>query len=61
MKAVLTTVNSFSDDAINVLLNDRKLQSMASAKPIVNKLAAGMILEMINKISKKLSFEDVFA
>lgn len=49
------------NDAINVLINDRKLQSMATAKPIVNKVAASMMLEMVNRIAKNLSFDEVFA
>ena len=50
-----------SDEAINTLLNDRKLQSMASAKPIVNKVAATMMLEMLNRITRNLPFDELFA
>uniref|UniRef100_A0AAU6SHC0 Circadian clock-controlled protein n=1 Tax=Maconellicoccus hirsutus TaxID=177089 RepID=A0AAU6SHC0_MACHI len=49
------------NDAINVLINDRKMQSMATAKPIVNKVAGSMMLEMVNRIAKNLSFDEVFA
>lgn len=48
------------NDAINALLNDKKLHSVSSAKPIINKLASKMLLDVINKIAMKLSFDEVF-
>lgn len=49
------------NDALNIMMNDRKFQSIQTAKPIVNKLAGRMLLEVVNNIAQHLSFEEVFA
>jgi len=48
------------NDALNKLLNDKRSEAVISARPMVNKVAASMILEMINRIVYNFYVDEIF-
>ncbi|XKL60769.1 hypothetical protein PGB90_007826 [Kerria lacca] len=52
--------NKEINNELNNLLNDPTVVPVETIKPLMNKLASTMLLDMVNKISKNLSFDKIF-
>lgn len=49
------------NEAVNKIMNDQNVVPLSAIKPLLDKVAAKMLVSMVNKLSKNIPYDDLFA